>query len=239
MAPENRTGPGAAVLALLLLLLLPMTLPAERLIESFGDLEDWKEVSFRKIERGSEFEALRNGDLLRVRSRGGASMLVLEEEIDVYETPVVSWRWRVTEDLARQDLRRQDGDDAAIRLYIAFRRPLSERGFGERFWAQVQESVYGEIPPDSALSFVWSSRYEGAFLSPYTDKQYLVVPEIEGEGAFAQGEWIEHRVDLLETYRALFGEEPPAEAFVALMGDSDNTGGRTEAWLDYLKFTPR
>ena len=227
------------MLATLLLLLLPGTLAAERVIDSFDSLEGWKEVSFRKIERGSEFESVRNGELLRVSSRGGASMLVLEEEIDVYETPVVSWRWRVTEDLSRQNLFSQEGDDAAIRLYVAFRRPLSERGFGARLWAQVQQKMYGEIPPDSALSFVWSSRFEGAFLSSYTDRQYLVIPEIEGGEGFIRGEWIEHSVDLLETYRTLFGEEPPSEAFVAVMGDSDNTGGSTEAWLDYLRFAPR
>jgi hypothetical protein len=237
--PPDRSASGKLLLPAVILMLFAQAVPAEITIDTFTGLQGWKELSFRNIESGSEYESARGGELLRVRSRGGASMLVLEEEIDVYETPLIRWRWRVTEEIAGQDLRSREGDDAAIRLYVAFRKPLSQRSFGERIWAAVQENVYGEIPPDSAISFVWSSRSyrESAFLSSYTERQYLVIPEILGEGSFLEGTWVEHEVHLLKIYRRLFGEEPPGEAFVAIMGDSDNTGGSSEAWLDYLSFS--
>lgn len=222
-----------------ILLLLAHPIAAELTVDTFEDLHGWKELSFRRIETPSRYESAEGGELLRVRSDGGASMLVLQEDIDVYETPILQWRWRVTRDLAEQNLRSQEGDDAAIRLYVAFRKPLSERSFGERLWAAVQENVYGEVPPDSAISFVWSSGSYGAdaFLSSYTESQYLVIPDISVGESFSEGSWLEHRVNLLETYRRLFEEEPPTEAFVAIMGDSDNTGGSSEAWLDYLRLT--
>lgn len=222
-----------------LLLALPETLSAERIVDEFDRLEGWQELSFRNIERGTTYESARNGELLRVYSVGGASMLVLDGEIDVYDTPVLRWRWRVTGDLERQNLRTKEGDDGPIRLYLAFRQPIKERSFGERIWAGLQENLYGQTPPDSALSFVWSSREEPdqAFQSSYTEKQYLIVPPIEGDGAYEVGVWLEHEVNIVETYRGVFDEDPPAEAFIAVMGDSDNTDGRSEAWLDYLRLT--
>ncbi len=214
-------------------------LPAEQRIEEFRGLSGWKELSFRNIDKPSSYESAEEGDLLRIRSEGGASMLVLEEEFDVYDTPRMSWRWRVTEDVERQALRTKEGDDAAIRLYVAFRRPLSERSLGGRIWAGMQENLYGEVPPDSALSFVWSSGESGgaAFPSSYTEQQFLVVPEPAENQEFVEDTWLEHQVNLIDLYRKLFGEDPPAEAFVAVMGDSDNTDGSTEAWLDYLHIT--
>lgn len=225
-----------ALAALFLLFAAAAHIGAEQLIDRFDNLAGWKELSFQNIDTPTLYESSEEGELLRVSSEGGASMLLFQQDINVYQTPQLSWRWRVTEDLERQSLRTRAGDDAPIRVYVAFRRPLSERGFGERLWAGFQKNLYGEIPPDSVLSFVWSSREPSgaAFQSAYTDQQYLLIPKVTGDGDFEVGLWLEHKVDLLDAYRRLFGEDPPTEAFIAVMGDSDNTNGSSEAWLDYL-----
>ena len=44
------------------------------------------------------------------------------------------------------------------------------------------------------------------------------------------GLWLTEERDLRTDYRALFGSEPPEAAAVAIMTDTDNTGGTAEAW---------
>lgn len=49
------------------------------------------------------------------------------------------------------------------------------------------------------------------------------------------GHWVEHQVDIVADYRAAFGEDPPSVAAIAVMGDSDNTGEYSQAYIDYIR----
>lgn len=204
-------------------------------VARFGDLSDWRPLSFPGIERQSRYTAVGGGSYLRVDSENSASMLVWENEIDVAKTPILTWRWRVDENVTGADLQRREADDAPLRLYVAFRTPIEERPWVRRAWARLQIRIYGEEPPDSALGFVWTDRrYQPAvFVSPVTDRQY-VVPVIG-----RVGEWSEHSVDVERLYRRHFGDDPPAEAYVAIMGDSDNTASRSTAYVEFVRLEAR
>ncbi|MDA3948356.1 MAG: DUF3047 domain-containing protein [Spirochaeta sp.] len=200
--------------------------------DRFDDLSRWTNLELPKVDAMSTYSAADGGATLRVRADGSASMFVLEHTVDVYRTPIFRWRWRVTRDASGTNLLTKDGDDAAIRIYVSFVTPMEKRPVARRLWAQMQERVYGAVPPDSSLGFVWTARRytPRVFPSPFTDRQYVVTPVTP----LRVGTWSEHTVDLLATYRAHFGTDPPAEAYIAVMGDGDNTGSRTEAFLDYL-----
>lgn len=183
--------------------------------------------------RPSLWETRAAGDYLQVTSQNGASMLVYEEPFNIGEMPILEWRWQALTEVQDADLRTRDGNDSAIRLYISFRTPLDERGLAARAWARLQRRLYGDIPPDSALSFVWAPEVpdQRHFPSPFTERLINIVPE----NVAPVGEWSAHRVNLLDIYRREFGGEPPAEAYLAVFGDSDNTGGRSAALLDYVR----
>ena len=206
---------------------------AEIRLESFEDLSRWREVVLDTEGTPSTWDASAAGDYLRVTSENGASMLVYEEPFDVSRTPILTWRWQALTAVRGSDLRTQDGDDSAIRIYVSFRTPLSERGMAGRAWARLQRRLYGDIPPDSALSFVWAPEVPAvrSFPSPFTEELINTVPE----SVAPEGEWSTHQVDLLELYRRHFGEDPPGEAYLAVFGDSDNTGNHSAALLDYIR----
>ena len=44
------------------------------------------------------------------------------------------------------------------------------------------------------------------------------------------GRWINEERDILADYRRLFGEDPRAIGAIAIMTDTDNTGGEATAW---------
>ena len=55
-------------------------------------------------------------------------------------------------------------------------------------------------------------------------------------GADHAGRWRDAERNVLEDFRRAFGREPPLLNGVALMTDSDNTGGRATAFYGDLTF---
>ena len=50
------------------------------------------------------------------------------------------------------------------------------------------------------------------------------------------GKWRTHKTDVVADYKAAFGEAPVQHTVsLAIMGDSDNTGGAATAYIDYIK----
>jgi hypothetical protein len=218
------------------LIFITISVGAEIRLEAFDDLSRWREVVMDEDGKPSRWEVVAGGDHLRVTSDNGASMLVYEEPFNVYQTPILAWRWQALTAVRGANLGTRDGDDSAIRIYVSFRTPMSERSMTGRAWARLQRRLYGDIPPDSALSFVWAPEVpmDRSSPSPFTDELMRTIPE----SVAPVGEWSTHQVNLLEAYRRHFGEDPPTEAYVAVFGDSDNTGNRSAALLDYIRVLP-
>lgn len=225
------------VIVAVVLATVTTSLSAEIRLESFDDLSRWREVVMDTDGTPSAYQASADGHYLRVTSENGASMMVYEEPFNVYRTPILTWRWQALTAVRGSDLHTQAGDDSPIRIYVSFRTPLAERGVAGRAWARLQRRIYGDIPPDSALSFVWAPEVPAvrSSPSPFTDELVRTVPK----SVAAVGEWSTHQVDLLEIYRRHFGEDPPTEAYLAVFGDSDNTGNRSAALLDYVRVLPK
>ncbi len=202
-------------------------------VENFMNLSGWQEVRFPKIDTPSSYAFARGRRALRMSSAGGASMLVLERSFATGETPVVQWEWTVTRQVSGADYSSRDGDDAAARIYVAFRRPLEDRSTVQRVWARTQRRLYGQVPPDSAISYIWAESGDpGATIrSPYTEANAVVFVDV---GRADLGSWQRHRRNVAEDYRSIFGADPPGEFFIAVMSDSDNTDTGSEAFLRSL-----
>jgi hypothetical protein len=101
------------------------------------------------------------------------------------------------------------GDDYSARMYVIFP--------GFFFWQT------------KAINYVWAGRLprEDSFPNPYTGNAMMVVVESGTEKA---GSWVAEQRDILADYRRLFGGEPRKLGAIAIMTDSDNTGGEATAW---------
>ena len=80
-----------------------------------------------------------------------------------------------------------------------------------------------------AINYVWAGRLpkEESFPNPYTRNAMMVVVE---SGADKAGTWVTEQRDILADYRRLFGGEPRKLGAIAIMTDTDNTGGSATAW---------
>ena len=238
------TSAGAVMIRVFIIILLMMlgagTGAAAEIEEDFSNLDNWEPLEFPKIERYSEYtvvsspEAEAGGALLRAQADASASGLIFESKFTVAETPYVEWRWMVEDTVAGGDARSKAGDDYAMRIYIIFPYDPDEASFGTKLKYNAAKLIYGEYPPLASLNYVWANRAWDKPLLPnaFTDRAVMFPVESGTEHA---GQWRSYRVDIREDYRAAFGKAPPKTASLAVMSDTDNTGAKVTAYLDYIR----
>jgi hypothetical protein len=204
--------------------------------ESFANLDNWKPFYFPKIKSHSTYTIERTGSehILRAESSASASAVVYKDVFDVNDHPRVKWRWKVKNVYAKGDVRSKEGDDYPIRVYIMFEYDPEKAGTLDRIKYSFAKSLYGEYPPHSSLSYIWSSKDdpETFVVSPYTDKAMMVLLE---KGPIKIGTWADEEIDILADYQKAFGTKPPARARIAIMNDSDNTGESSVSYLEYIE----
>jgi hypothetical protein len=204
--------------------------------EDFTTLDGWKPFFFPKIKSHSTYAIESDGDrnLLRAESNVSASAIVYKDPFNVYEYPVVRWRWKVRNIYRKGDATVKAGDDFPMRVYVMFEYDPEQAGFGDRITYGLAKSLYGEYPPHSTLNYVWASREhpERIITNPYTDRAKGILLK---KGPAQVGTWQEERVNILDDYRAAFGKNPPAKARIAIMNDSDNTGESSVSWMEYIE----
>jgi hypothetical protein len=166
--------------------------------------------------------------VLRARSEAAASGLQRRMDVDLSRWPRLQWRWRVDKAVEGESLSSKAGDDYAARVYVYFAFQPEKAGFWERQMHALGKLRYGQPPPGSAITYIWSaSTARGTVApSPYTDKLKMLV--LRGRSDRPK-RWFRETRDVAVDYRRLFGAAPPPVIGVALMCDTDDTGSRAEA----------
>jgi hypothetical protein len=204
--------------------------------EDFHDLENWRPLFFPKIPKHTIYTEETEGDrhYLRAESRASASALVYKKEFNVYDYPLIRWRWKVHNVYRNWDGRTKRGDDYPIRVYILFRYDPDRASFVDKVKYSAAKLIYGEYPPYSTLNYVWASKpdSESVITSPYTGQAKLILLE---KGEENVGKWVVEEVNVIEDYQKAFGVKPPATASLAIMNDSDNTGESAVSYLDFIE----
>lgn len=207
------------VVAVLLFLALPRpAFSGDIVVGSFstGDLSGWTpkifkgETAYALVEDGGK-------TVLRAESRAAASGLVKEIRLDPRSAPLLRWSWKIERTLPSGDERTKAGDDYAARVYVVFPSAL--------FWRT------------RAVNYIWANRLPAGESLPnaYTSNAVMVAVE-SGNGK--AGSWVDEERNIYEDYRALFGKEPPDVGAVAIMTDTDNTGGEAVAWYGDITLGP-
>ena len=149
---------------------------------------------------------------LRATSRRLGIQAAREHEWDPTTHPVLAWAWRVHEFPKGADERESKTNDSALAVYAVFpHSPVSVK----------------------AVKYIWSERVpQDAHL---TSNLGLTQVRVLRSGAAKAGEWVEERVNVLESYREYFGTaEVPKPIGIAVLTDSDDT--KSQAQGDYANF---
>jgi hypothetical protein len=175
---------------------------------SSGDLKGWEEKSFLGNTTYKLVEE--NGrKVLKAVSDNAASGLFKEVEIDLKKYPVLRWSWKVEGVLAKGDAATKAGDDYPARIYIVF------------------PAIF--IWNTEGINYIWANKLPKGDAVPNAFVDSIIMLAVES-GAGKAGQWLSEERNVYEDYKKLFGKEPPALGAVAIMTDTDNTGGRAVAY---------
>lgn len=181
-----------------------------------NDLTQWQEHSFKDHTR-YRITPLNGTPLLHARSDNSASGLFRRIRIDLTQTPYLNWQWRVDKTLGNIDEKSKPGDDYPARLYV-----IKEGGF--MIWQT------------RAINYVWASgQPQGSdWPNAFSDRSWMVSLR---QGEAEAGQLRAERRNIREDFQRYFGEDVRYIDVVAVMTDTDNSGGKAEAYYGPIYFS--
>jgi hypothetical protein len=184
---------------------------------SEGRLDGWQSKAF-KGKTDYRLVADEGRTVLRAVSEGQASGLYREMVIDLDQTPYLNWSWRVDGTLGRVNERSKGGDDYPARLYVIV-------GGGLAFWQT------------RSVNYVWSSaaRQGDSWANAFAGDQVRMVAVRSGNRE--TGRWLREKRNVREDLQRFFGAAIHRIDAVAVMSDTDNSGGRAVAYYGDIFFT--
>lgn len=218
----------------------PSLVPAFSEMETLEGDNGWEPLEFPGIERHSQY-SLVTQDGRRVvegRADNSASGMIARVPLEPGDSLMLRWRWKVANVLKDGDARRKSGDDYPARIYVAFEFEPDKAGWFERAKRKTVSALFGEELPGRALNYIWANRLpQGEMIAnPFTEDTMMIAVN---SGEDQLGQWVTIERDIVADYRRAFGEEPPALVGVAIMTDTDNTGGSATAWYGDITLEPR
>ena len=182
------------------------------------DMMRWEERIFKGSTRYRSV-ILDDERVLRAEARASASALYQEVDIDLTQTPYLSWRWLINETLDGMiDEQTKAGDDYVARIYVI-------QSGGLSFWRS------------KALNYVWTSgQAEGSRWNNAFGQGNVKMWSLDS-GPESAGQWQSHTRDIRADWLEVFGEEIDHIDGVAIMTDTDNTGQFATAWYADIVFS--
>ena len=186
---------------------------------STGSLKGWESKVFSGQ---TQYKIKQQGNLksLSATATKSASGLGVKKRIDLTKTPILNWTWRIDKALPPLNEKTKAGDDYAARLYVII-------DGGLFIWKT------------RALNYVWSStpskgtKWNNAF-APRNAKMLAVRDSRDGPG-----QWVTEKQNVAEDFKNLYGFVPRFIDGVALMTDTDNSGGSAAASYGDIFFSAK
>jgi hypothetical protein len=180
---------------------------------------DWKEQNWGKPAYDFEIVSDNGQPVLRLRSKGDSSTISrdLKASVDLNETPILEWRWKVITLPTGGNACQKSTDDEAAQVYVAWLRP--------------PEAVRSRI-----IGYVWDSTAPAGTICT-SQKTPTVTYVVVRSGSDELGKWITERRNVVEDFRRIYGEAPDKPSALSLAIDSDDTRSSAESFIGPTVFT--
>lgn len=191
--------------------------------EDFRELPKGAEIKGKPGTPDAKFEAAdvkeaEDGRALRMTAdKASSSFFIPIEGVDLRKTPVLRWRWRVTEFPAGADGRETAKDDQAIGIYI---------GTGGMFG---KTSLAYRWETDTPVSTTGRASYAAGVVKVH----WIALRNKGGGGGFA----VEER-NVAADWKSLVGSDAPKSITLSVSCNSQYTGTKAVAELDWIEFRP-
>jgi Protein of unknown function (DUF3047) len=179
----------------------------------------WKEQTWGKPAYDFEIVSNDGHPVLHLRSKGDSSTISrdLKASLELKETPILEWRWKVMTLPAGGNACRSSTDDQAAQLYVA--------------WLRSPEAVRSRI-----IGYVWDSTAPVGTICK-SEKTTTVTYVVLRSGSGELGKWITERRNVVEDFRKIYGEAPDNPTVLSLGIDSDDTRSSADSFIGPIAAT--
>jgi Protein of unknown function (DUF3047) len=185
---------------------------------SKGVPSEWKAQSWGKADYTGFTIADEGSRSLHLFGRSTSSMIVKDVagKVNLKQTPVLQWSWKVVILPTGGDARQAATDDEAGQIYVVWRR-------------------FPEMIRSRIIGYVWDTTApSGEFIK--SQKTGTVTYVVVRSGDTGLGKWLTEQRNVLEDYRRIYGEAPDNPDAVAIGIDSDDTKSSAEAYIGTILF---
>ncbi len=200
----------------LILVLCSVATRAESLVVTPAEMQQWEEHRFAGSTRYTLVEMDGREALQAQCAAGEASGRYLRRSIDLTETPVLEWSWRVDDVLDGVDERTRDGDDYPARVYVVYEHRVLR-------WRT------------RALNYVWASEQPAGSDWPNAFARQAHMIAVRSGEPDAPG-WFREQRNVRDDFRRYHGRDIDEIQVVAIMTDCDNAGQALEGWYGRIRF---
>jgi hypothetical protein len=183
-----------------------------------GIPDGWKGGNWGSPKYDFEVVEVDGQRVLHLKSEGDSSTIArdIKGKVDLKETPILEWRWRITKLPRGGDGRKSETDDQAAQIYVT--------------WPRFPEAVRSRI-----IGYIWDTTAPAgsSFKSEKTSTVEYVVVE---SGPAKLGRWITEKRNVAEDFKKIYGAEPENPGVVSVSIDSDDTKSSAEAFVGNLRF---
>ena len=183
-----------------------------------GIPDGWKGGNWGSPRYDFEVVEVEGQRVLRLKSEGDSSTIArdIKGKVDLKETPILEWRWKVTKLPRGADARKAETDDEAGQIYVTWPR------FPEALRSRTIGYIWDTTAP---VGSTFKSEKSGTV-------QYVVVES----GPAKLGQWITEQRNVVEDFKKIYGAEPDNPGAVSISIDSDDTRSSAEAFVGPLLF---
>jgi hypothetical protein len=167
-----------------------------------------------------DFTVIEDGGrkVVHLRSAGDSSNISKEikGKVNLKETPVLEWTWKVVALPKGGDSRRKEADDQAAQLYVT--------------WPRFPEAVRSRV-----IGYIWDTTAP-AGSTIKSQKTSTVTYVVVRSGPAALGQWLTERRNVRDDFKRIYGEEPDDPSLITFGIDSDDVKGMAESFMGPILF---
>jgi hypothetical protein len=183
-----------------------------------GIPDGWKGGNWGSPRYDFEIVDVNGQRVLHLKSEGDSSTVSREikDKVNLKKTPILEWRWRITQLPRGADARKAATDDQAGQIYVT--------------WPRFPETVRSRI-----IGYIWDTTAPvgSIFKSEKTGTVHYVVVE---SGPAKLGRWITEQRNVAEDFKKIYGGAPDGPGVLSIAIDSDDTRSTAEAFVGPILF---
>ncbi len=191
----------------------------------------WRPLVIFRTKKPTEYRLVpeQGISVLHAYANEASSGLMQHVNLDPLTQPWLHWKWKIGRSVNTLDQQKKATEDSPARVILGFDGDKEVLPFADQIMFETAKIFTGHDFPYATLMYVWDRHTPiGTIMPSYRSgriKMIVVANEEAGIGTWQ----IFHR-NIVDDFKAAFGERPGQLIGVGVLTDTDNLGETVEAW---------